>query len=98
MCGIAGLWATDGSLDSGALARLGGAMAEAIAHRGPDGQGVWTDGGLVLAHRRLAVIDLTPTGAQPMQSADGRWAITYNGELYNTEDIRRDLAPRGMVR
>lgn len=71
-------------------------MAAAIAHRGPDGQGVWTDDGLVLAHRRLAVVDLTPMGAQPMLSADGRWAVTYNGELYNTEDIRRDLAPRGI--
>lgn len=96
MCGIAGLLAIDGSLDADALARFGGAMAAAIAHRGPDGQGVWTENGVVLAHRRLAVIDLTPTGAQPMLSADGRWAITYNGELYNTEDIRRELAPRGI--
>lgn len=93
MCGIAGLFAIDGGLDADALTRAGGAMADAIAHRGPDGQGVWTDDGIVLAHRRLAVVDLTPTGAQPMLSADGRWAITYNGELYNTEDIRGDLAP-----
>ena len=96
MCGIAGLFAPDGGLDAIALERAGAAMADAIAHRGPDGQGVWTDGDLVLAHRRLAVIDLTSTGAQPMLSADGRWAITYNGELYNTEDIRRELAPRGI--
>ncbi len=96
MCGIAGLFAIDGSLDDDALARVGGAMADAIAHRGPDGQGVWTDDGLVLAQRRLAVIDLTPTGAQPMLSADGRWAITYNGELYNTEDTRQQLASRGI--
>ncbi|TFH42097.1 MAG: asparagine synthetase B, partial [Lysobacterales bacterium] len=82
MCGIAGLFITDGNLNADALARAGAAMAAAIAYRGPDGQGVWTDDGLVLAHRRLAVVDLTPTGAQPMHSADGRWAITYNGELY----------------
>ena len=96
MCGIAGLFAIDGSLDTDALTRVGGAMAAAIAHRGPDGQGVWTDDGLVLAHRRLAVVDLTPTGVQPMLSADGRWAITYNGELYNTQDVRDGLAPRGI--
>lgn len=96
MCGIAGMFAIDGSLDADALARVGAAMADTITHRGPDGQGVWTDDGLVLAHRRLAVIDLTPAGAQPMLSADGRWAITYNGELYNTEDIRQDLASRGI--
>jgi asparagine synthase (glutamine-hydrolysing) len=96
MCGIAGLFITDDSLNADALARAGATMAAAIAYRGPDGQGVWTDHGLVLAHRRLAVVDLTPTGAQPMHSADGRWVITYNGELYNTEDIRWDLAPRGI--
>ena len=96
MCGIAGLFAIDGGLGADELARVGGAMADAIAHRGPDGQGVWTDKGLVLAHRRLAIVDLTPTGAQPMLSADGRWAISYNGELYNTEDVRRDLALRGI--
>ena len=89
MCGIAGL--IDSSL-IGADAELGRrakAMADAIAYRGPDGSGVWCDAraGAALAHRRLAIIDLTPTGAQPMVSADGRWVISYNGEVYNAAAI-----------
>ena len=66
-------------------------MTDAIAYRGPDGSGVWSDAeaGVVLAHRRLAIIDLTPTGAQPMVSSDGRWVISYNGEVYNATAIAR---------
>lgn len=66
-------------------------MTDAIAYRGPDGSGVWSDAeaGVVLAHRRLAIIDLTPTGAQPMVSSDGRWVISYNGEVYNAAAIAR---------
>jgi asparagine synthase (glutamine-hydrolysing) len=64
-------------------------MSDAIAYRGPDGSGVWTDAeaGVALAHRRLAIVDLTPTGAQPMVSSDGRWVISYNGEVYNAAAI-----------
>ena len=64
-------------------------MSDAIAYRGPDGSGVWQDAevGVALAQRRLAIIDLTPTGAQPMISADGRWVISYNGETYNAGAI-----------
>ena len=89
MCGIAGLFVPSLAGEEAALAARAGAMAEQIAHRGPDGSGVWVDAGagLALSHRRLAVIDVTPTGAQPMLSTDGRWAISYNGEVYNAAEM-----------
>ena len=93
MCGIAGLFAPD--LDHGTLTRHAQAMATALAHRGPDSRGVWTDGaaGLALAHTRLAILDLSPAGHQPMVSASGRFVIAYNGETYNTEELRAALPP-----
>ena len=77
MCGIAGLLDLSRSGHRSDLASRAGAMAQAIAYRGPDGADVWSDaeGGVALAHQRLAIIDLTPSGAQPMMSADGRWVI-----------------------
>src|SRR5579875_2927058 len=74
-------------------------MAAPLAHRGPDGEGVWCDpgAGLCLGHRRLAIIDLSPAGHQPMVSADSRWVITYNGECYNAQEIRSAL-PGGSTR
>lgn len=91
MCGIAGL--LDPALADArqALEAEARAMSDAIAHRGPDGSGVWSDpaAGLALAHRRLAIIDLTPAGAQPMISANGRWVISYNGEIYNAAEMQR---------
>ncbi|MGL5137030.1 MAG: asparagine synthase (glutamine-hydrolyzing), partial [Beijerinckiaceae bacterium] len=98
MCGIAGFFLTSPG-DDGALAVRARAMNAAIAHRGPDGDGIWTDGvaGVALAHRRLAIIDLTPTGRQPMLSASGRHAIVYNGELYNYRALRAELAAEGVV-
>src|SRR5580765_8371659 len=97
MCGIAGLIAADRSGDCAARAR---AMIDAIAYRGPDGSGVWSDtqAGVALGHRRLAIIDLTATGAQPMVSADGRWVISYNGEVYNAEAIAGDPQMAGIAR
>jgi asparagine synthase (glutamine-hydrolysing) len=88
MCGIAGLIERGGATAS-VLEERARAMASALAHRGPDGSGVWSDAeaGVALSHRRLAIIDLTSTGAQPMISADGRWVISYNGEIYNARDI-----------
>ncbi len=80
--------------DEAGLARTGAAMGASLAHRGPDAGAVWTNAaaGLVLAHRRLAIVDLSPAGAQPMASACGRFVLCYNGELYNTEDLRRHPA------
>lgn len=91
MCGIAGvLQRRTQSIDVATSAR---AMAEAIAHRGPDGLGVWADphAGVGLGHNRLAIIDLTAAGDQPMVSADGRWVVVFNGEIYNFEAVRQRL-------
>tara|TARA_R110002073_G_scaffold19743_9_gene71880 strand:- start:3287 stop:5116 length:1830 start_codon:yes stop_codon:yes gene_type:complete len=73
-------------------------MRDRLAHRGPDGSGTWDGGNVILAHRRLAVLDPTPAGAQPMTSADGRWVVSYNGELYDDAAIRRRLQSEGHVR
>jgi asparagine synthase (glutamine-hydrolysing) len=97
MCGIAGLFdlrASPREADPTAHAQ---AMADTMPHRGPDGFGAWGDAGagIGLAHRRLAIVDLSPTGAQPMHSADGRFVITYNGEVYNFQDLRTELLALG---
>ena len=92
MCGIAGYW-SDYVADETTAVR----MAERIAHRGPDASGVWCDkaAGLALAHRRLSIIDLSPAGRQPMLSPCGRYALIYNGEIYNHLDLRADLERAG---
>jgi len=71
-----------------------GAMADALRHRGPDDRGVWNDPttGIAFGHRRLSVVDLSPLGHQPMVSASGRYVATYNGEIYNFEELRGELA------
>jgi asparagine synthase (glutamine-hydrolysing) len=73
-------------------------MAEALQHRGPDDRGAWADqrAGLVLAHRRLAVVDLSAAGHQPMESQCGRFVLTYNGEIYNHTEIREKLVEQGF--
>jgi asparagine synthase (glutamine-hydrolysing) len=97
MCGIAGMvdWRAATSADK--LRATGEAMIETVRHRGPDAGDVWVEAeaGVTLGQRRLAVIDLSPTGAQPMQSADRRYIITFNGEIYNYRDIRRELEAAG---
>jgi asparagine synthase (glutamine-hydrolysing) len=92
VCGIAGVYHRDGeAVSPGVIA----AMTAAIAHRGPDDEGVWTDGPVALGNRRLAIIDLSPAGHQPMEDPDGDLVITYNGELYNFRELRAELEARG---
>ena len=89
MCGIAGFVNVDGAPASPVLLRR---MTDAIAHRGPDGEGHWVEGGVAIGHRRLAIIDLSPAGHQPMISADHRYVLSYNGEIYNYRELRAELA------
>lgn len=95
MCGIAGVL-TSGSREQ--LERTAQAMADSLAHRGPDDQGLWSDpeAGIALSHRRLSIVDLSPAGHQPMTSADGRFVITFNGEIYNFQDLRSELEAGGV--
>lgn len=92
MCGIAGIFHIDGASASGVLLKR---MTDAIAHRGPDGEGHYIDGGLGLGHRRLAIIDLSEAGHQPMSTEDGRYVIAYNGEVYNFKELRIELESIG---
>jgi asparagine synthase (glutamine-hydrolysing) len=96
MCGIAGLL-VDQRTSADELTHELARMLPPLAHRGPDGEGTWTDDetGIGLGHRRLAVVDLSPTGAQPMVSADGRWVVSFNGEVYGYRDLRTRLEGRG---
>ena len=91
MCGILGWIGTGASREEFSM-HLG-----LLRHRGPDGEGVWEDRSrdVFLGHRRLAIIDLTPTGAQPMQDVSGRWVIVFNGEIYNFQEIRAELEKAG---
>ena len=88
MCGIAGFCNWKGDWEKNI-----GRMCDRMRHRGPDGSGVWAteDHSVVLGHRRLAIVDLSPAGAQPMVSRDGRYVIAYNGEIYNHTAIRKKL-------
>lgn len=95
VCGIGGLF--DPSASADCLERLAADMASAIAHRGPDDAGVWSDGdaGIALSHRRLAIVDLSAAGHQPMVSASGRTVVVFNGELYNHRELRAELESAG---
>jgi asparagine synthase (glutamine-hydrolysing) len=92
MCGIAGFWRRDGR-DAGDAVGLLRAMTDAIAHRGPDDSGEWYDLGrrMALGHRRLSIVDLSIDGHQPMISPSGRYAIVFNGEVYNHAELRSHL-------
>src|SRR5689334_17379002 len=99
MCGIAGTYAPErASEGAGANGRPGyngqataEAMARLIAHRGPDAEGFLVDGPAALANRRLAIIDLSAAGRQPLFNEDGSIGIVYNGELFNFQALRREL-------
>ncbi|MBC7804139.1 MAG: asparagine synthase (glutamine-hydrolyzing) [Candidatus Parcubacteria bacterium] len=98
MCGVAGLWSPRGG-DAGALLAQARAMADTLAHRGPDDAGAWADAasGLALGHRRLSVLDLSSSGHQPMASGDGRHVISYNGEIYNYAELHAALEAEGRA-
>jgi asparagine synthase (glutamine-hydrolysing) len=97
MCGIAGMIDWRAATPADTLRATCEAMIETVRHRGPDAGEVWVEaaGGAALGQRRLAIIDLSPGGAQPMHSADRRYVITFNGEIYNYRDIRRELLAAG---
>ncbi|WP_020592919.1 asparagine synthase (glutamine-hydrolyzing) [Kiloniella laminariae] len=98
MCGIAGFLENAADRSDEGLSRLAMAMANAMLHRGPDSGDSWAEAstGIALSHRRLAIVDLTSAGAQPMVSACGRYVLTYNGEIYNHADIRPELEESGI--
>jgi asparagine synthase (glutamine-hydrolysing) len=98
MCGIAGFIAGRTRGTSQQLGEIAASMNDSLRYRGPDDHGVWVDAeaGLGLAHRRLSVIDLSAAGYQPMVSADGRYVIIYNGEIYSHEEMRPALTARGV--
>ena len=93
MCGIAGIFHPDvpKPVDPARVE----AMCDVLAHRGPDGSGIWTAPGVGLGHRRLSIIDLSDAAAQPMAAPDGRAMLSFNGEIYNFREVRRELEARG---
>lgn len=92
MCGIAGYINLNNQPASGVILKN---MTQAIKHRGPDGEGHYLDGNMAIGHRRLSIIDLSPAGHQPMMSSDGRFVLSYNGEVYNFKELRTELEAKG---
>ena len=92
MCGLAGYINLNGERAEPSVLQ---AMASSIAHRGPDGEGVWHEDNVGLAHRRLAIIDLTDSASQPMHSRDGRYVLLFNGMIYNYRELRGELQSLG---
>ncbi|QMS91447.1 asparagine synthase (glutamine-hydrolyzing) [Nostoc edaphicum CCNP1411] len=93
MCGIAGFWNISRQVNSDELCYIVQQMSDTLLHRGPDNGGSWVDAeiGMALGHRRLAIVDLSPEGHQPMISANGRYVIVFNGEIYNFLELKRQL-------
>lgn len=94
MCGIAGILSAAPRPHQWFEARIA-PMTQSLLHRGPDACGLWTSDAVAFGHRRLSIIDLSDAGRQPMQDDSGRYTLIYNGELYNYEDLRRELRARG---
>jgi len=96
MCGFVGFFvpSTQSSVD---IPLILNQMISDLAHRGPDDEGLWLDlkAGIGLGHRRLAILDISPTGHQPMTTSDGHFAIAYNGEVYNFAELRQELEKKG---
>ena len=92
MCGIAGIYSKRSSNINLSLIK---SMTDAIAHRGPDGEGHFVDQQIAFGHRRLAILDLSDNGRQPMSSDDGKITITFNGEIYNFKELRKELQQAG---
>ena len=99
MCGIVGCWQPSGSRAREALEVTLRRMAATVAHRGPDAEGFWidSDAGFGLGHRRLSVIDPTDAGGQPMVSQNQRFVVSYNGEIYNFLELRKELEDGGCL-
>ena len=99
MCGIAGFLDPGSNRSPESMRRHVRDMTNCLAHRGPDDEGAWVDptAGVALGNRRLAIIDLSPEGHQPMHFASGRYVITYNGEIYNSVAIARTLDSAGLA-
>src|SRR5215470_11940293 len=97
MCGIAGVWDRRHKSSPEAVVAAAEAMTEMLRHRGPDEGAVFADAeaGFAVGHRRLSIIELSPAGAQPMISSCGRLVISYNGEIYNSAELRRELNAAG---
>jgi asparagine synthase (glutamine-hydrolysing) len=98
MCGFTGFYAYKTGSSRAGLHVIGRKMTDSLAHRGPDSQGQWQDpdSPLLLGHRRLAIIDLSPEGSQPMESASGRYITAYNGEIYNHPALRKELESKSI--
>lgn len=96
MCGVTGYYQPSGGR-ADELRAVVTAMTRVLSHRGPDDEGIWVDAtaGIALGHRRLSVIDLSPEGHQPMSSLSGRYLISFNGEIYNFQEMRAQLEPLG---
>src|SRR6185503_249209 len=97
MCGIAGFIESARSRDLEESHLIVRSMTSKLARRGPDDEGTWADTevGVALGHRRLAILDLSEEGHQPMHSQDGRYVLVFNGEIYNFQSLREELQQKG---